>query len=291
MRDLVISKSITERESRSLKSYFQELQQLPTLTPEEENKWAVLASNGDEKAREKLINHNLRFVVSVAKQYRKSGIKLEDLINEGNYGLIKATSTFDPSRGFKFISYAVWWIRSYILSYIAKNGKTIKLPTTKLIKNNQIKKIYSLLEQELERPPSYYELVERLKKDYTDLEIDFFVSNIENMTKSLDAPINNDGNGGTLLDLIGDTNETKASCFVNSEDSEIRKNTLLKRLDEIEIKVLTLVYGLDGDEPLSLIDVSKLLKMAPSRVHKVKIVALNKLKYNLLKEGNWLKNK
>lgn len=291
MRNLTISKSITNRDSRSLKSYFAELQSLSIVTPEEENKWAILASNGDESARENLIKHNLRFVISVAKQYTKTGVKLEDLINEGNLGLIKATSTYDPERGFKFISYAVWWIRSYILSYISENSRTIKLPTNKLMKNQQIKKKYSLLEQRLERPPSYYELVDLLKDDYTDLEIEFHISNLENMTKSLDVPITNDGESNILLDLVGDVNETKANCFVDSEDSEFRKNTLLNKLKKSESNVISLIYGLNGDDPLTIVEVAEMLNLSPPRVARIKDISLRKLKYQLLNDASWLKNK
>ena len=289
MRNLVISPSITDKSSPSLQKYLSEVSSIKLLTPEEEYEIAVKSFDGDEKAREKLVKHNLRFVISVAKQYQHYGAKLEDLINEGNIGLIKSSNDFDPSRGFKFISYAVWQIRANIIKHIQDNTKTIRLPVSKSVKNSRIKKKYNLLEQQLERLPSYSELVEKVDGEFTEEEIEFFINSLDNKTKSLDSPFISDDSNGNLLDVLIDKNQVKPNFIVNSDDSKVRLDILLSRLTNFEKDVLILSYGLNGDEVLTLKEISEILGVAVGRVSITREIALRKLKYKLLKEGRWLK--
>ena len=169
MRQLKITKSITNRESQSLEKYLQEIGKVELITPEEEVKLAIRIKQGDQKALDKLTKANLRFVVSVAKQYQNQGLTLPDLINEGNLGLIKAAQRFDETRGFKFISYAVWWIRQSILQALAEQSRIVRLPLNKVGLTNRIQKAYSLLEQQFEREPSPEELAEVLELDIEEV--------------------------------------------------------------------------------------------------------------------------
>lgn len=289
MRGLVLTPTITDRSSLSIQKYFSDIQSIKILTPEEEYEIAVKAFNGDEKAREQLVKHNLRFVISVAKQYSGYGVKLEDLINEGNIGLVKAATKFDPSRGFKFISYAVWSVRQMILAHIQETSKTIKQPLRKFLKSFKIKQEYALLEQKLERKPSYNELMESLGAEFNEDEIEFFINTFSNKMQSLDAPLNDEDGSGTLMDLITDSNSYQSNIFVNLNDSEIRTEVLLKRLNDEEKSILTLLYGLDGREPLSIKEAATMLRLSKARVSLIRDKSLRKLKYKLLKEGNWLK--
>src|SRR4249920_835825 len=186
MRQLKITKSITDRESQSLEKYLQEIGKVDLITPEEEVKLARLIKQGDQKALDRLTKANLRFVVSVAKQYQNQGLSLPDLINEGNLGLIKAAQRFDETRGFKFISYAVWWIRQSILQALAEQSRIVRLPLNKVGLTNRINKAYSQLEQEFEREPSAEELAEMLELDTDEVTATLSMSSRH---VSMDSPI------------------------------------------------------------------------------------------------------
>src|ERR1039457_4699282 len=206
MRQLKISKSITNRESESLEKYLQEIGKVDLITPEEEVKLAVRIKQGDQKALEKLTKANLRFVVSVAKQYQNQGLTLPDLINEGNLGLIKAAQRFDETRGFKFISYAVWWIRQSILQALAEQSRIVRLPLNKVGLTNRIQKAYSQLEQEFEREPSAEELAEMLELDIEEVSS---THGIGGRHVSVDTPLH-EGEEGTLLDILENPNAERA---------------------------------------------------------------------------------
>lgn len=283
MKTFRINEKITQRDSRSLKSYYQELKQIPVLTHDEEYELSYAAFNGDEIARQKLIKHNLRFVISVAKQYAMGDIKLEDLINEGNIGLVMASSKFDPSRGFKFLSYAVWWIRRQILGYITDNGKTIRLPNNKVNLINKIKSEYNFLEQKLQRQPSYVEMVDKLGEDFTKDDIEFYIETMENNNiTSLDAEIGGDEGTTALINLISDSSGISASYYVDEDDAIYRRNAILNLLDkEVEREVINLLYGLDGKTPLPLKTIGFLLGLSSERIRQIRDMALEQLKVKI----------
>ena len=283
---------MTDKSSLSLRKYLSDINSFKVLTLDEEYEVAVKAFNGDEIARGKLIQHNLRFVISVAKKYHTFGVgpKLEDLINEGNIGLIKASNNFDPSRGFKFISYAVWSIRQGIIAHIQDHSETIRKPSHQHVKSFKIKKEYAMLEQKLERKPSYNDLTESLRdSEFNEADIHFFINTFNKKIKSLDEPLNNEDGGGTLIDLMQDSNETQANVFVNLNDSVVRTDALLKKLDDVEREVLSLLYGLYGRQVISIKEIANKLNINKSRIALIRDKSLRKLKFQLLHKGNWLK--
>src|SRR6187431_2641249 len=206
MRQLKISKQITNRESQSLDKYLQEIGKVDLLTPDEEVELAKRIKEGDQIALEKLTKANLRFVVSVAKQYQNQGLSLGDLINEGNLGLIKAAQRFDETRGFKFISYAVWWIRQSILQALAEQSRIVRLPLNKVGLTNRIQKAYQQLEQEFEREPSPEELAELLQIDLEEVSASLSISTRH---ISMDSPLS-DGEENTMIDVMENPNAERA---------------------------------------------------------------------------------
>src|SRR5438046_6012254 len=215
MRQLKITKSINNRESQSLEKYLQEIGKVELITPEEEVKLAILIKQGDQFALDKLTKANLRFVVSVAKQYQNQGLTLPDLINEGNVGLIKAAQRFDETRGFKFISYAVWWIRQSILQALAEQSRIVRLPLNKVGLTNRIQKAYSLLEQQFEREPSDDELAEVLQMDLEEVSATLGLSARH---VSMDTPMS-EGEENTLLDVLANPNAESADGNIEHKES------------------------------------------------------------------------
>src|SRR5215210_4450648 len=206
MRQLKIATQITNRDSQAVEKYLQEISKIPMITPEEETTLAQRIKMGDQRALDKLVQANLRFVVSVAKQYQHQGLSLSDLINEGNLGLIKAAQRFDETKGFKFISYAVWWIRQSILQAIAEQARIVRLPLNKLGLTNRIHKAFSQLEQEFEREPTPEELAELLNMDLDEVQSSL---GINSRHISVDTPLS-EGEESTLLDVLENHNAEKA---------------------------------------------------------------------------------
>ena len=284
MRQLKITKSITNRESQSLEKYLQEIGKVELISPEEEVKLAVLIRQGDQAALEKLTKANLRFVVSVAKQYQNQGLTLPDLINEGNLGLIKAAQRFDESRGFKFISYAVWWIRQSILQALAEQSRIVRLPLNKVGLTNRISKAYSQLEQEFEREPTPEELATLLDIDTEEVAATLGVAARH---VSMDQPLF-DGEEGTLVDVLENPNAQMA-------DNELAVNASLKTEIERSLSTLTdrqkdvirFFFGIGIDHPLSLEDIGERFNLTRERVRQIKDKAITKLRTasrcNLLK--------
>jgi len=234
MRQLKITKSITNRESQSLEKYLQEIGKVELISPEEEVKLATLIKQGDQRALDRLTKANLRFVVSVAKQYQNQGLSLPDLINEGNLGLIKAAQRFDETRGFKFISYAVWWIRQSILQSLAEQSRIVRLPLNKVGLTNRIQKAYSLLEQQFEREPSAEELAEVLEMDLEEVSATLGLSARH---VSMDTPMS-EGEDNTLLDVLENPNAEKTDAALDHKESlktEIDRSlkTLTERQKEV----------------------------------------------------------
>lgn len=275
MRQLKISKQITNRESQSLDKYLQEIGKVDLLTPDEEVDLAKRIREGDQLALEKLTKANLRFVVSVAKQYQNQGLSLGDLINEGNLGLIKAAQRFDETRGFKFISYAVWWIRQSILQALAEQSRIVRLPLNRVGSLNKISKTFSELEQKYEREPSPDELADVL--DVTTAEV-VDTMKISGRHVSMDAPFIQ-GEENSLLDVLeNDTEETPDSELMNdSLRREVQR--ALSTLTHREADVISLYFGLNGEHSMTLEEIGEKFSLTRERVRQIKEKAIRRLRH------------
>ncbi|HXB28341.1 MAG TPA: RNA polymerase sigma factor RpoD/SigA [Puia sp.] len=277
MRQLKITKSITNRESQSLEKYLQEIGKVELITPEEEVKLAIRIKQGDQKALDKLTKANLRFVVSVAKQYQNQGLTLPDLINEGNLGLIKAAQRFDETRGFKFISYAVWWIRQSILQALAEQSRIVRLPLNKVGLTNRIAKAYSMLEQQFEREPSAEELAELLELDIEEVSSTL---GIGGRHISVDTPLS-EGEDNTLIDVMENMNADRAETNIEHNESlKVDIDRSLKTLTERQKEVICFFFGIGVDHPMSLEDIGDRFSLTRERVRQIKDKAITKLRSN-----------
>jgi RNA polymerase primary sigma factor len=277
MRQLKITKSITNRESQSLEKYLQEIGKVELISPEEEVKLAGLIKQGNQAALDKLTKANLRFVVSVAKQYQNQGLSLPDLINEGNLGLIKAAQRFDETRGFKFISYAVWWIRQSILQALAEQSRIVRLPLNKVGLTNKIQKAFSQLEQEYEREPSPEELAELLELETEEVSATL---GIAARHVSMDTPLS-EGEDNTLIDVLENHNAERADNNIAHKESlkqEIERS--MKMLTERQKEVICYFFGLGVDHPMSLEDIGDKFNLTRERVRQIKDKAITKLRTN-----------
>lgn len=275
MRQLKISKSITNRESESLEKYLQEIGRVELITPEEEVQLARLIRQGDQKALDRLTKANLRFVVSVAKQYQSQGLTLPDLINEGNLGLIKAAQRFDETRGFKFISYGVWWIRQSIMQALAEQARIVRLPLNKVGLTNRISRAYSHLEQEYERAPTVEELATYLEADIEEVAA---TMSMASRHVSMDSPLG-DSEESTLIDVLVNGNAESADKQITFNDSlqlEIQRS--LSLLTPRQREVICYFYGIGVDQPVSLEDLGIKYGLTRERVRQIKDKALEKLK-------------
>ncbi len=275
MRQLKITKSITNRESQSLEKYLQEIGKVDLLTPEEEVELAKRIKQGDQEALEKLTKANLRFVVSVAKQYQNQGLSLSDLINEGNLGLIKAAQRFDETRGFKFISYAVWWIRQSILQALAEQSRIVRLPLNKVGSLNKINKAFSELEQTFEREPSAEELAAQLNMASEEVETTLSVAARH---VSMDAPFV-DGEDNSLIDVLENPHSPitdRELEYTESLRREIERS--LSTLTDRQCDVIKLYFGIGVEHPMSLEDIGEKFGLTRERVRQIKDKAINKLR-------------
>ncbi|WP_010422254.1 sigma-70 family RNA polymerase sigma factor [Anaerophaga thermohalophila] len=275
MRQLKITKQVTNRESPSLDKYLHEIGKVQLISAEEEVALAKKIKQGDEKALEQLINANLRFVVSVAKQYQNQGLSLPDLINEGNLGLIKAAQRFDETRGFKFISYAVWWIRQSILQALAEQARIVRLPLNKIGSVNKVNNAFSLLEQKYQREPTSEEIAEVLDMVPKDVKEALKVSNRH---VSMDAPLKPDEEN-TLYDVLlsSDNASPDSQLLDDSLRKEIERS--LSTLSPREADIIRLYYGLGGEPPYSLEEIGKLFNLTRERVRQIKEKAIKRLKH------------
>jgi len=276
MRQLKITKSITNRESASLDKYLQEIGREELITAEEEVILAKKIKDGDQRALEKLTRANLRFVVSVAKQYQNQGLSLPDLINEGNLGLIKAARRFDETRGFKFISYAVWWIRQSILQALAEQSRIVRLPLNQVGSLNKINKAYSKLEQEFEREPSAEELA-----DILDLPIDKVsdTMKVSGRHVSMDAPFAN-GEESSLLDVLVNFDSPKADNGLMNESLSREIDRALSTLTERERDVVKLFFGIGLNHGLTLEEIGDKFDLTRERVRQIKEKAIRRLRHS-----------
>ena len=274
MRQLKITKSITNRESQSLEKYLQEIGKVDLLTPEEEVDLAKRIKQGDQLALEKLTKANLRFVVSVAKQYQNQGLSLSDLINEGNLGLIKAAQRFDETRGFKFISYAVWWIRQSILQALADQSRIVRLPLNKVGSIGRISAAAARLEQLQEREPTPEEIAKELEISITEVE-NAFKSSGRHL--SIDAPLI-EGEDNSLLGVLDNNDEPNPDQPLMDESLRKEINRVISTLSEKERDVLKYYYGLDGGPAHTLEDISDKVGLTRERVRQIKEKALRRLR-------------
>lgn len=276
MRQLKITKQITNRETASLDMYLQDIGRVELITADEEVVLAQKIKQGDQKALDKLVKANLRFVVSVSKQYQNQGLSLPDLINEGNMGLIKAAQRFDETRGFKFISYAVWWIRQSILQALAEQSRIVRLPLNKIGAINKINKTFAKLEQELEREPNADEIAEVL--DILPEDIRETMKN-QGRHMSMDAPLGTMEDGGSMYELMENTTEA-------TPDNELLKESLRNEIDRAltsltarEADVVRLYYGLSGGHSHSLEEIGEKFELTRERVRQIKEKAVRRLKH------------
>ncbi|HEV8514350.1 MAG TPA: RNA polymerase sigma factor RpoD/SigA [Cyclobacteriaceae bacterium] len=275
MRQLKISKQITNRESQSLDKYLQEIGKVDLLTPDEEVELAKRIKEGDQIALEKLTKANLRFVVSVAKQYQNQGLSLGDLINEGNLGLIKAAQRFDETRGFKFISYAVWWIRQSILQALAEQSRIVRLPLNRVGSLNKISKTFSELEQKYEREPSPEELAEVL--EVTTAEV-VDTMKISGRHVSMDAPFVQ-GEENSLLDVLENDSEETPDSGLMTDSLRREVQRALSTLTQREADVITLYFGLNGEHAMTLEEIGEKFSLTRERVRQIKEKAIRRLRH------------
>ncbi|MDB4710889.1 RNA polymerase sigma factor RpoD/SigA [Flavobacteriales bacterium] len=275
MRQLKITKSITNRESQSLDKYLQEIGKEDLITAEQEVELAQRIKQGDQVALEKLTKANLRFVVSVAKQYQNQGLTLPDLINEGNLGLIKAAQRFDETRGFKFISYAVWWIRQSILQALAEQSRIVRLPLNQVGSINKINKAFSKLEQEFERPPSSDELAKAL--DLSEDKVNDSLK-VSGRHISVDAPFV-DGEDNSLLDVMVNNDSPKADRELMMESLQREIGRSLSTLTERERDVIQLFFGIGLQHGLTLEEIGAKFDLTRERVRQIKEKAIRRLRH------------
>lgn len=276
MRQLKITKQITQRNEESINRYFLEINKYQMISPEEEVELSIRIRAGDQDALEKLVVSNLRFVISVAKQYQNKGLSFSDLINEGNIGLVKAAQKFDETRGFKFISYAVWWIRQTIIQAISEQTRIVRLPLNKLGSINKIKKAVPFLEQELEREPTDDELADYLNMDEEAVKI---ANAINKPELSFDKPYSQQGeNDFSLYDFLHLDSIPSPDNMLMQESLSINLKRALKKLSSREEQILILSYGLNNTHVHSLHDISVIFEMSTERIRQIRSMGLIKLK-------------
>jgi len=278
MRQLKITKQVTNRETPSLDRYLQEIGRVELISAEEEVKLAKLIRDGDKIALERLTKANLRFVVSVAKQYQNQGLTLSDLINEGNVGLIKAAKRFDEKRGFKFISYAVWWIRQSILQALAEQARIVRLPLNKIGTINKINRAFSTLEQHLERPPSAIELA-----DFLDVSLEEVKQSMQNNGRhvSMDAPlVDGDDSSSSMYDVLPNDSLPGPDKVLLAESLRKEIERSLSTLTSREGDVVRLYFGLNGKHPITLEEIGERFELTRERVRQIKEKAIRRLKHS-----------
>ncbi|MFN3756252.1 MAG: RNA polymerase sigma factor RpoD/SigA [Flavobacterium sp.] len=275
MRQLKITKQVTNRETASLDKYLQEIGKVDLITADEEVELAQRIKAGDQRALEKLTKANLRFVVSVAKQYQNQGLTLPDLINEGNLGLIKAAQRFDETRGFKFISYAVWWIRQSILQALAEQSRIVRLPLNKIGSINKINKMYALLEQSNERAPSAEEIAKELDMTVNDVK-----ESMKNSGRhlSMDAPLV-EGEDSNLYDVLRSGESPNPDRELIHESLRIEIERSLETLTPREADVIRLYFGLGDQHPMTLEEIGETFDLTRERVRQIKEKAIRRLKH------------
>ncbi len=288
MRQLKITQQITHREDKSVNLYFQEVNKYPMVSVEEEVELSMKIHKGDERALQKLVEANLRFVISVAKQYQNQGLSFADLINEGNVGLVKAAGKFDETRGFKFISYAVWWIRQSIMQAISEQTRIVRLPLNRLSSINKISKAIPYLEQQFEREPTNGELA-----DYLDINETVVAENnkIKHRQVSFDKPLVHNGESDfSLYDIIETDGFPSPDNELVNDSLKIDLIRALKKLDKRETKIIAMSYGLNNVEVRSLHEIADAFGMTSERIRQIRNNGLTKIKKILTGNACFLDN-
>jgi RNA polymerase primary sigma factor len=283
---LKLTRQLTNRENKSLDLYFQEIGKYVLLRPEEEIDLAIKIKKGDMAAQDKLVRANLRFVVSVAKMYQNQGLSLGDLINEGNIGLVKAAQRFDETRGFKFISYAVWWVRQGIMSAIADQSRVVRLPLNRVGNLTKLGKVYRELEQEFERKPTTEELAKILEISSDEVA---YILQISSRQVSVDAPFNNgDENKTTLMDVLHNEEQPMPDTDLMQDSLKNEVADILSTLDEREAEVIRLSFGIGSNQKATLEEIGEKFNLTRERIRQIKENALRKLRSS--KRSNKLKD-
>lgn len=274
MRQLRIGQSITLRESPSLEKYLQDISKVPMISAEEEVRLADLIRKGDQAALQQLTKANLRFVVSVTKQYQHQGLSLSDLINEGNLGLIRAAKRFDETKGFRFISYAVWWIRQSILQALADQSRIVRVPLNRVGIRNKIARAAQHLEQDFEREPTAEEISEYLEMDLEEVSSTI---NLANRHVSIDSPVGEDGEG-TMIDVMENKEADAADHEIQHESMHYEIELALRSLPEKQQKVIRCLYGIGMDTPMGMEDIGAECNLTRERVRQIRDKALEALR-------------
>lgn len=284
MRGLKITAKITDRwSSKSFGQYLQDIKKIEGFSSAtQEYECALRAKEGDQSALDELVYRNLKFVVSVAKQYNVPNVKIEDLINEGNIGLVQAANKFEPNKGFKFISYAVWYIRRNMNEYISKNNSIIRLPMNKINDITALNTKIRLIEQQESRPATSNDLLDN-DNNIDDLNLLLNISNTS--INSLDSKFSQSEDSGTLLDVIADENTFETDSLVKSNDMNKFVEYAMYHLNERQQNVITLLYGLNGEQPHKLVEIAKILDMTNEQVRQTRDKAHKLIKFNLIKKG------
>lgn len=281
-----LTRQLTNRENKSLDLYFQEIGKCALLKPEEEIELAIRIKKGDIDAQNKLVKANLRFVVSVAKMFQNQGLSLGDLINEGNIGLVKAAQRFDETRGFKFISYAVWWVRQGIMSAIADQSRVVRLPLNRVGNLSKLGKVYRELEQEFERKPTTDELAKILEISSEEVA---YILQISGRQVSMDAPLSNgDENKSTLMDVIYNHDQTMPDSELMQDSLKNEVADILSTLDEREAEIISLTFGIGSNQKATLEEIGERFNLTRERIRQIKENALRKLRTS--KRSNKLKD-
>ena len=276
MRQLRITNKITNRDSDSIKAYLSEVNKIPQIDEDEEQKLASKSQKGDLDARQKLITSNLRFVISVAKQYQGKGVNFEDLVNEGNFGLIKAAERFDETRGFKFISYAVWWIRQSILEALTNHSRIVRLPSNQVSTFHKMKSEIRAFEQDFQREPTEEEIAEMMEEDV------FKVSRLLRSTQSqmsLDAPISSDDESYSLYDIISDDEENNIESNMNAESLIRDLSSVLKTISTKQREVVCMYFGIMGYQKMTLEEIGEYFSLTRERVRQINNSAIKILRH------------
>lgn len=284
MKALKINQKITSRENSSFIQYMREVSEIPMLTPDQEADLAIKAVNGDEAAAEKLVKSNLRFVISVAKQYATDKISLEDLVNEGNIGLIKAVEKFDPNKGYKFISFAVWWVRKIIMEYVSNYGKTVRIPANRINELSKLNKYIASVEQKTCHKADIQEVISEFGKELSADDLSL-LDGLNNFSiDSLDREIGSEeGSGTSVSDLMYDEDDNKTDYLLGETDIKSEINAALSTLKPRNKKIMEMLFGLNGYHPMTLQEVGDEIGLTREMIRQVKTKSLDMMKKSNLK--------